>query len=211
MPIPALINLAERLSPLEAYEVVSEGRGRMPGFTSIPWYARAAILWHVYSVDDAGAVGNEPKKDVQGETSYLNAGFQKLTDPEGLPASRPPWGTLTAIDLEEADIRWRIPLGDYPQLLAQGQSGLGAENYGGAIVTAGGLLFIAATPDRMIRAFNKNTGALLWQSELPAAGFATPSTYAVEGRQFIVIAAGGGKLGEPSGSTYIAFSLPEDN
>jgi quinoprotein glucose dehydrogenase len=125
-----------------------------------------------------------------------------------LPASAPPWGSLTAIDLQRADILWRIPLGDYPQILEQGQSGYGSENYGGPIVTAGDLLFIAATPDQLMKAYNKHTGELLWQAKLPAAGFATPITYAVEGRQFLVIAAGGGKLGQASGSYYIAFALP---
>ena len=127
--------------------------------------------------------------------AYLNEGFQKLTDPEGLPASKAPWGTLTAIDLKRADILWRIPLGDYPELLAQGQSGYGSENYGGPIVTGGDLLFIAATPDQMIKAYNKHNGEMLWQARLPAAGFATPITYAVEGRQYLVVAAGGGEVG----------------
>ena len=149
--VPGLRNLSERLSPLVAYNVVSEGRGRMPAFAQIPWYAKAAILWHVYSADEESERGRDSRGDAASETAYLNAGFQKLTDPEGLPASRPPWGTLTAIDLQQASILWRIPLGDYPQLLEQGQSGFGSENYGGPVVTAGDLLFIAATPDELIR------------------------------------------------------------
>jgi quinoprotein glucose dehydrogenase len=207
---PALTNIGERISPLEAFNIVSEGRGRMPGFPAIPWYVRAIVLWHVYTAEEKPPANNPRGQGAPGESSYLNAGFQKLVDPEGLPASRPPWGSLTAIDLAGADILWRIPLGDYPEVLARGESGLGAENYGGPILTAGDLLFIAATPDRMIRAYHRDTGELLWQSELPAAGFATPVTYAVDGRQFVVIAAGGGKLGRPSGSTYVAFALPED-
>ena len=143
------------------------------------------------------------------DIAYLNARFQKLTDPEGLPASKPPWGTLTAIDLKHSDILWRIPLGDYPEVLAQGESGYGSENYGGPIVTAGDVLFIAATPDQMIKAYNKHNGEVLWQARLPAAGFATPITYAVDGRQYLVVAAGGGKLGQSSGSSYVAFALPD--
>ena len=131
-------------------------------------------------------------------SGYLNAGFQRLIDPEGLPSSKPPWGTLTAIDLQQANILWRIPLGDYPQMLLKGQTGYGSENYGGPVVTAGDLLFIAATPDQLIKAYNKHTGEMLWQSRLPHAGFATPATYSVDGRQYIVVAAGGGKLNQPS-------------
>lgn len=126
-----------------------------------------------------------------------------------MPASNPPWGSLSAIDLNTETIAWRIPFGNYPKMLEQGDSGLGSENYGGPITTAGNLLFIAATPDRLFKAYDRRDGKLLWQVELPAAGFATPSTYQVDGRQFVVIAACGGKLGEPTGSEYIAFALPE--
>jgi quinoprotein glucose dehydrogenase len=207
--VPGLLNLADRLSPLDAWDVVSRGRGRMPAFEQLPWYARAAILWYVYTADGETGYDGGSGGSATADTSYLNAGFQKLTDPEGLPASAPPWGSLTAIDLRRAEILWRIPLGDYPEILAQGQSGYGSENYGGPVITAGDLLFIAATPDQLIKAYNKHTGDLLWQAKLPAAGFATPITYAVDGQQFLVIAAGGGKLGQASGSNYIAFALPD--
>jgi quinoprotein glucose dehydrogenase len=207
--VPGLLQLSDRLSPLEAYNIVAKGRGRMPAFPQIPWYAKAAIVGYVYTADENEELDIEEGGNPQADMAYLNAGFQKLTDPEGLPASKAPWGTLTAIDLKRADILWRIPLGDYPELLAQGQSGYGSENYGGPIVTGGDLLFIAATPDQMIKAYNKHNGEMLWQARLPAAGFATPITYAVEGRQYLVVAAGGGKLGQPSGSSYVAFALPE--
>jgi quinoprotein glucose dehydrogenase len=207
--VPALLDLSDRLSPLEAYNIVAKGRGRMPAFPQIPWYAKAAIVAYVYTADGKEELDIQEGGSPQADMAYLNAGFQKLTDPEGLPASKPPWGTLTAIDLEHADILWRIPLGDYPELLAQGESGYGSENYGGPIVTAGDLLFIAATPDQMLKAYNKHSGELLWQARLPAAGFATPVTYAVDGRQYLVVAAGGGKLGQSSGSSYVAFALPE--
>lgn len=207
--VPGLLKLSDRISPFEAYEIVTRGRGRMPAFPAIPWYARAAILWYVFTADEPSEIQLDGEPAAASETAYLNAGFQKLTDPEGLPASKPPWGSLTAIDLKRADILWKIPLGDYPAILKSGQSGYGAENYGGPVVTAGNLLFIAATPDQMIRAYDKHSGELLWQSKLPAAGFATPITYAVDGRQYIVVAAGGGKLGQVSGSSYVAFALPE--
>lgn len=225
--IPPLLNLSERISPLAAYDIITHGRGRMPAFPQLPWYAKLAVLWHVYAGEsDSGEShsgeshsgeshaaeatpdqGGSEDGTADAAKDYLNVGFQRLLDIEGLPASKPPWGTLTAIDLKQASILWRIPLGDYPAVLAQGLSGLGAENYGGPVVTAGDLLFIAATPDQMIRAYNKHTGQLLWQSRLPAAGFATPISYAVDGRQFIVVAAGGGKLGQASGSSYVAYAL----
>jgi quinoprotein glucose dehydrogenase len=205
--VPPLQGLSARLSPLEAYEIVSHGRGRMPAFTALPWYAKAGILWHVYT-GDSTPVAESGEAGADGTPmGYLNAGFQRLLDIDGLPASKPPWGALTAIDLRAAKILWRIPLGDYPQVLAQGQSGLGAENYGGPLLTGGGLLFIAATPDGLFRAYDKHSGELLWQANLPAAGFATPISYAVDGRQYVVVAAGGGKLGQPSGSSYVAFAL----
>jgi quinoprotein glucose dehydrogenase len=208
--VPGLWDLYYRLSPMESYNIVKQGRGRMPAFQERAWYEIAVVLWYIYTADpeDAEASGRDANP-IAGGGDFLNAGFQKLVDPLGLPASKPPWGTLTAIDMKSADILWRIPFGDYPQMLEQGESGLGSENYGGPLATAGDLLFIAATPDRLFKAYNKHTGALLWQSELPAAGFATPITYEVDGRQYVVVAAGGGKLGQPSGGHYVSYALPE--
>jgi quinoprotein glucose dehydrogenase len=120
----------------------------------------------------------------------------------------PPWGTLTAIDLNTGDFRWRIPLGDHPAMVARGITNTGSEQYGGPIVTAGGLVFIAATMDERFRVYDKDTGDLLWLTTLPAAGYATPATYMVHGKQYVVIAAGGGKLGTKSGDSYVAFALP---
>lgn len=206
--VPGLLGLSQRLSLLETWRVVKHGRGRMPSFAQQPWYARAAVLWHVYSAGEDLQSVAQGSPVTAASADYLNAGFQRLLDPEGLPASKPPWGALTAIDLAKGEIAWRIPLGDYPEILQRGESGYGAENYGGPLLTGGGLLFIAATPDGAFRAYDKNDGKLLWHDELPAAGFATPITYAIDGRQYIVIAAGGGKLGQPSGSSYVAYALP---
>ena len=133
----------------------------------------------------------------------------RFLDQDGMPASQPPWGTLTAINIDTNAISWRIPFGGYPKMLDRGHEGLGSENYGGPIVTEGNVLFIAATPDRLFKAYDARNGKLLWQAELPAAGFATPSTYQVDGRQYVVIAAGGGKLGERTGSEYVAYALPQ--
>ena len=140
---------------------------------------------------------------------YRSTGLKIFLDPDGYPPITPPWGTLSAIDLNTGAFRWRITLGEHEALKVRGIRATGTEMYGGPIVTAGGLVFIAATQDAKFRAFDKSTGALLWETQLPAAGYATPSTYRVGGRQYVVIAAGGGKLGTPSGDSYIAFALPD--
>lgn len=205
--VPSLINLSDRRSFLEVYRVARDGRGRMPGLSAtLKWYEIAAISWFAYSAEEDDAPIHWA--DQKGPKTFVNAGFQKLLDDHELPGSKPPWGTLNAVDLNAGVIRWQVPLGDYPQVLAQGKSGLGAENYGGPLLTSGGLLFIAATPDAQLRAFDPANGDELWSATLPASGFATPATYSAKGRQFIVIAAGGGKLGQPSGSEYVAFALP---
>ncbi|MCP5057819.1 MAG: PQQ-binding-like beta-propeller repeat protein [bacterium] len=208
-PIPSLIDLDERMGFLDLYRLVRDGRGRMPGQNgTLEWWQSAAIAWWVYNAEEEDVPANWARRAGDSQR-FGNAGYQKLLDAEGLPGAKPPWGTLTALDLSAGEIRWQVPLGDYPKIREAGQSGLGAENYGGAVVTAGGLLFLAATPDERFRAFDKLTGEVLWEAELPASGFATPATYEAKGRQFVVIAAGGGKLGRPSGSHYIAFALPE--
>ena len=141
--------------------------------------------------------------------SYTSAGYIRFLDADGNAAIKPPWGTLTAIDLNAGTITWQVPLGELKELTARGIPPTGTENYGGPIVTAGGLLFIAATKDGQFRALATDTGELLWETELPAGGYATPATYAVDGRQYVVIAAGGGKMGTPSGDSCVAFALPE--
>jgi len=144
---------------------------------------------------------------------YRFTGYKKFLDPEGYPAIAPPWGTLNAINLNTGEYIWKIPLGVYPELAAKGLTNTGTENYGGPVVTAGGLLFIGATNfDKKFRAFDKLTGKLLWETTLPFAGNATPATYEVNGRQFVVIAAGGGKDPKSrSGAVYVAFALPQES
>ena len=136
-------------------------------------------------------------------------GYYKFLSPEDYPAIGPPWGSLTAIDLNTGEHKWKTTLGEYPGLKAKGIPPTGTENYGGSVVTAGGVLFIAAAKDGKLRAFNKYSGKLLWEYALPAPGFATPSVYSVNGKQYIVIACGGGKLGTKSGDAYLAFALPD--
>jgi quinoprotein glucose dehydrogenase len=146
---------------------------------------------------------------------YDFTGYFRFTDQDGYPAVKPPWGVFTSIDLNKGNIAWQIPLGEYPELTRQGIPQTGTENFGGSIVTAGGLVFIGATKDKKFRAFDKATGKVLWEIELEAAGNATPCTYEVGGKQYVVIAAGGGsgnrvpeKWDSPPNDAFIAFALP---
>jgi quinoprotein glucose dehydrogenase len=139
---------------------------------------------------------------------YRSDGESIFLDPDGYPAITPPWGTLNAIDLNTGAMRWKIPLGEVPELAAKGLKNTGSDNYGGPVVTAGGVVFIAATNfDKKFRAFDKLTGKLLWETTLPAAGNATPAVYQLGGREYVVIVCGGGKNGAPSGSSIVAFAL----
>ncbi len=205
---PSLLGISERQTAVELYTAIVVGGGRMPGFPDIPLPIVARLIAYLESPQDPSAA--LAKLDAQqGQRSpFISAGYLYLRDEEGVPITTPPWGTLSAIDLAQGEIRWQIPLGDYPHLAKRGIRQTGTENYGGPIVTDGGLLFIAASADDRIRAFDKASGELLWEAELPTSGFATPTTYSVAGRQFLVVAAGGGKLGRKPGSQYIAFSLP---
>ena len=179
----------------------------MPGFSRMPGIELDAVMAFLYNEDE------ELRKipiqvDGQPEVPYRFGGYRRFVDPEGYPAVKPPWGTLSAIDLNTGEYRWKITLGELPELTERGIPPTGTENYGGPIVTAGGIIFIAATKDEMFRAFDKDTGALLWETKLPAGGYATPSTYLVGGRQYVVIACGGGKMGTEPGNSYMAFALP---
>jgi quinoprotein glucose dehydrogenase len=178
----------------------------MPSFASRSVREKAALLEYLgYRVSPRDTAGWRSRAVVA--SPYEFAGYERWRDSSGYPAIAPPWGTLSAIDLNTGDYRWRIPLGEFAALTRR-MPITGTEQYGGPIVTKGGLVFIAATQDAKFRAFDKNTGRLLWEVPLPAPGFATPSTFAVGGRQFVVVAAGGGKLGSRSSDTYVAFSLP---
>ena len=139
---------------------------------------------------------------------YKHMGYERFVDEEGYPGVKPPWGTLTAIDLNNGTIKWQVPLGEDEKLTARGIPKTGLMNYGGPVVTSGGVVFIAATKDGYFRAFDKDSGEEMWKYKLPTAGFATPSIYEAGGKQFVVVACGGGK-GTPSGDKYLAFALPD--
>lgn len=135
-------------------------------------------------------------------------GYEKFLDHEGYPGTKPPWGHLTAIDLNSGDFAWREVFGEYPQLVARGLKKTGSYQLGGCIATAGGLVFIAATADEKMHAVDSASGAIIWESKLPAGGYATPCTYSAGGKQYVVIACGGGNRQKtPSGDQYVAFSL----
>ncbi len=200
---PTLVDLGRRRSVDEVDSVVQYGAGRMPGHPELHGSVRRAIVHYVLTGQSDVVRGDQPTPY---DVKYTLDGYIRFTDPDGFPAVTPPWGTLTAIDMNRAAIAWQVPLGEVP---GSGLTGTGSENYGGPVVTASGLLFIGATNyDRKFRAFDARTGAVLWETALPAAGNATPAIYDVNGKEYVVIAAGGGK-GAPSGGTYVAFALPE--
>ena len=205
--IATLVGVGQRRTRAEIAATIRTGAGRMPGFPTLNDANVTAIV--EYLVDgssQATAATAEPPPQ-----NYRFTGYRKFLDPDGYPAVAPPWGTLSAIDLNTGEFTWQIPLGEYPELAAKGMTNTGSENYGGPIVTAGGLVFIGATNfDRKFRAFDKHTGALLWESVLPFSGNGTPATYEINGRQYVASAAGGGKdrPGSTSGGVYVAFALP---
>lgn len=205
---PRLSDARARLTREQVAEVIVRGKGRMPGFPHLEADELAILVGHV--LGEPAGDKREAAAQPGGTARYRFTGYHKFLDPDGYPAVAPPWGTLSAIDLNTGEYRWKVPLGEYPELAAMGLRDTGSENYGGPIVTAGGLVVIGATIyDRRIRAFDSGTGRLLWQAPLPFAGTATPITYMAGGRQLIVIATSGARdAGGPKGSAYVAFGLP---
>lgn len=202
---PSLVDIGQRRNYEFVSTIISGGKGMMPGFTVLSKEEKNALVAFLFGEEKTEAVTVTSKKTY---LPYQSTGYNKFLDKNGNPAITPPWGTLNAIDLNTGEYLWKIPFGEVESLKAKGISNTGIENYGGPVVTASNLLFIAATKDGMFRAYHKKTGKLLWETKLPAAGFATPSTYAVNGKQYVVIACGGTKLGTPKGNQYVAFALP---
>ncbi|MGB2628107.1 MAG: PQQ-binding-like beta-propeller repeat protein [Candidatus Acidiferrum sp.] len=205
---PSLVGITSRLDAETITATIKNGKGRMSGFPNISADQRKALLDYLAAGETKEIESSTPPPPAM---KYHLTGYKRFYDPDGYPAVTPPWGTLNAINLNTGEYVWKIPLGEYPALAAQGVTNTGTENYGGPVVTAGGLLFIGATNfDKKFRAFDKSTGKLLWETKLPFAGNATPATYEINGRQFVVIAAGGGKdPSSPSGGIYVAFALPD--
>ncbi|HWI90124.1 MAG TPA: PQQ-binding-like beta-propeller repeat protein [Flavisolibacter sp.] len=210
---PPLLGLEKKYSDADFKNLITTGRRRMPGFNQLgegEKNALASFILNIKSLQRQKFIPSSKKQDPYFKIPYTSMGSARPTrfeTREGYPAIRPPWGSLSAINLNSGKIVWKIPLGDYPELKAKGiQSG--TENYGGPVLTAGGLLFIAATKDGKFRAFNKRSGQLLWETDLPAPGFATPSIFEANGKEYVVIACGGGKMKTKSGDAYVAFSLP---
>ena len=208
--VPSLIGVERRLDAAAVQALLKTGKGVMPSFGFLSDRQRSLVADHVLGrtpVDESGAGPAQSAGDALGMIPYSMTGYHRWLDSNGYPAVKPPWGTLNAIDLNSGEYRWRVPLGEWPELAAQGMPPPGTENYGGPVVTAGGLVFIAATRDEHIRAFDRRSGREMWKAKLPAAGYATPAVYSVNGRQHLVIACGGGKIGTRSGDCYVAFRL----
>jgi glucose dehydrogenase len=219
---PGLIGVRARLSDAQILGNVHQGKGRMPAFKNISDDDTAALLRFLGKsgsplLDAPGAASGSGKQEAESSapaegalSKYRFAGYRKFLDPDGYPAVKPPWGTLNAIDLNTGAYLWKVPLGNYPELQKDGSADTGTENYGGPVVTAGGLLFIGATIyDHKLRAFDSSTGKLLWSADLPYAGNATPATYMVDGRQYVVIGTGNARNGKAKqGAAYVAFALP---
>jgi len=209
---PSLVGIAGRMSVGELRQLFERGRGFMPSFARLSEQDKCTVI--VYMIGKECVTGGNYSghvtrpHPVPAAPPYEFVGYERWRDSSGFPAVKPPWGTLSAIDLNSGEYRWRIPLGEFAALSARGIPVTGTEQYGGPIVTRGGLIFIAATQDARLRALDKSSGRVLWEAMLPAPGYATPSTFAVGGKQFVVVAAGGGKLGSKSSDAYVAFSLP---
>lgn len=212
---PSLVDIGKKRSANELKALLKTGAGRMPSFAHLPEKDREAIVRFLLKTETApdkqatasASVKAVVKKDTFPHTpAYVIKSWTRFVDQNGYPGIKPPWGTLNAIDLSTGEYLWRVPLGEYPELAKKGIPTTGTDSYGGPLVTAGGLVFIAGTKDEKIRAFDRKTGKVVWEYQLPAGGFATPITYEVGGKQYVVIAAGGGR-GQKPGGKYLAFAL----
>ncbi|CAE7482767.1 quiA [Symbiodinium microadriaticum] len=193
---PSLIGVSERRDRSEIMEIIVNGKGFMTGFAYLSEDEREAIM--AFILDERTPIADAHSFDLEknrNRVPYSHTGYNRFVLPNGYPAVKPPWGTLSAIDVAEGTIKWQVPLGEFEKLTAMGIPKTGTENYGGPVVTSGGIVFIGASKDEHFRAFDKMTGEELWKYKLPAGGYATPSTYMIDGKQYVVIACGGGKMG----------------
>jgi len=213
---PSVLNMKSKYNAQQLWSIIEKGKNMMPAFAQIKGVDKDALLAFLLELEEKEpGTSKEPAstssstKSILDEVPYTTTGYNRFLDKNGYPGIKPPWGTLNAVDLNSGKLLWKMPLGEYEELTKRGIPPTGTETYGGPLVTKGGLIFIAGTKDEKIRAFDKTSGKVLWEAKLPAAGYATPATYSIEGRQYVVIACGGGKIGSKSGDSYVAFALPE--
>jgi quinoprotein glucose dehydrogenase len=207
---PSLIGAAKKYNTQTFSQLVKNGRRMMPGnnvLTELEKVALASYVLHIKKVQQQKFTGTLSTPLPEQKTTYGFTGYNKFLAPEGYPAISPPWGSLTAINLNTGEQVWKIPFGEFESLKAKGIPPTGRENYGGPVVTKGGLLFIGASADGKFRIVHKRTGKILREIDLPAPGVATPSIYEIEGKQYVVIACGGSKWGGKSSDAYVAFTL----
>ena len=208
---PSLRDVKDRLTKAQILELMSTGRGQMPSFATFSDLERRALISFLFNEGgDEQIEVKDLKLSFTDEIPVIITGHHDWRDPEGFPVNKRPWGTLNAVDLNAGKLKWQVPLGTYPKLEARGEPPTGTFNIGGPVVTKGGLVFIGAAMDERFHAYDKDTGQLLWEYQMEAGGYATPATYEITGRQFVIVAAGGGgKPGTKRGDTFYCFALPQ--
>lgn len=200
---PSIIGMNKKYNYDELRSVIYNGKGFMPGYSFLDDSSLQVLTNYILELKD----GDKTNLSLMGdEVFYTSTGYNKFLTSNGYPAIKPPWGSLNAINLNTGDIDWSIPLGQ-TEIGKLNNVTTGTENYGGPLLTESGIIFIAATSDKKIRAFDSENGRLIWERDLPYAGFATPSYYVIDGIPYLSIASGGGKLGTKSGDRYVVFSL----
>jgi quinoprotein glucose dehydrogenase len=209
--IPALVGVGQRLTPAQISATIRNGRGRMPGFPALP----ATTITNLVSFLTVGkdAIENDSMRFRTGNTRYVFTGYRYFNDPDGYPAGPTPWGTLNAVDMNTGEYLWTVPYGQYTEL---------ANSHGGSVLTSSGVLFTGGSEhDLKFRAYDSANGKVLWEGALPGHAIASPATYAVNGKQYVVVAVspkravGARDMPDPlpgsgivTAATYVAFALP---